>query len=454
MQKNRSFNFNYSYFERVEEAITSHSYFKKDSINLRAKGEGDVLYLSWNRIRTCLDRIPSTLEHINNIDLEFNNREGNSFGFIDFLNSMYVVIDCIKALCQIFQVDFKDIEESKNHFSKADFSFIDMDIEIKPELISDREFFTYYRSLAGVHVTNTSSIPSFFTKGTFHSSMYVLHKGALDNRTVMNVLCSDNTQFSLRVPLNSFKKYLISWIKLFPKIELAAKTHNEEYINRLINEHINTIDEFHGNWNPYLDNLEKQYKKRYEQFTIGMEYENFFSNFVKKVLVTEFEDNEIQSLLERYQVFIKIEIIQFHGKIQKMQYDESEYIIHQSPRSFERYQHDDFHYQFQKLEYICDKLSEVNEDYIETEKISITKGILSDMFSQNISFQEIRLYLPIIDSEFTYNNSEWGRIQAIIIHHFLLKPNNENINFEVNDWKLYIQILLIFYRRSGYYHKE
>lgn len=454
MQKNRSFNFKYSYFKRVDVAITSHSYFKRDNINLRTKGQGDTIYLLWNRIRTCLDRIPSTLEHINNIDLESNNREGNSFGFIDFLNSMYVVIDCIKALCQIFQVDFKEIEENKNHFSKAEFSFIDMDIEMKPEPISDRDFFTYYRSLAGVHVTNTSFIPSFFAKGTFHSSMYVLHKGALDNRTIMNVLCSDNTQFSLRIPLNAFKKYLISWIKLFPKIEFAAKTHNEEYINSLINEHINTIDEFDEDWNLYLDNLENQYKKRYEQFTIDMEFENFFSNFAKKLLITEFKNNEMQSLLEKYKIFIKKEITQFHQKIQKMQYDESEYIIHQYPRSFESYPHDDFHYQFQKLEYICDKLSEANEDYIETEKISITKSILSDMFSQNISFQEIRLHLPVLDSEFKYNNSEWGRIQAIIINHFLLEPNNEDVNFEVNDWKLYIQILLIFYKKSDYYDKE
>lgn len=231
---------------------------------------------------------------------------------------MYVVIDCIKALSDIFQVDYKNITGNKNHFKKVEFSFPNYETEIVPVVVEDGEFFSYYRSLSSVHVSNTSSVPGFFKKGVFHSSLYLLHKGAFDNRTVMRVLTSDNKEFTLRVHLKAFKNHLKEWIKLLPKMKMNALNLDKKYVEDFVNANIKTIDEFNNDWISYVKNLELQYKRRYRQSYYEDDDTSFFSEFFIKVYKTKFLNNEMQNTLENYIKQLKEELLYFHQKIQTM----------------------------------------------------------------------------------------------------------------------------------------
>lgn len=96
------------YYKRIRNAV-----IEKDNIAINIKNLKQNLYC-WDIICTCMDRLEDTVEYLDGFRLRFNQYGRSAFDFYELLNNIYIVINCIEELSNIYCLDKKSIEHIKN----------------------------------------------------------------------------------------------------------------------------------------------------------------------------------------------------------------------------------------------------------------------------------------------------------------------------------------------------
>ena len=151
------------YYKRIRNAV-----IEKDNIAINIKNLKQNLYC-WDIICTCMDRLEDTVEYLDGFQLRFNQYRRSAFDFYELLNNIYVVINCIEELSNIYCLDKKSIESIKNEsiFFK---DYYDTGG-------TDYGFFKYIRSLCSVHPIKTNNVRQhkvYLRNANIHSCPYVI----------------------------------------------------------------------------------------------------------------------------------------------------------------------------------------------------------------------------------------------------------------------------------------
>ena len=110
------FNFDADGTRKIRDAIderANFALFKEKDVRVReAKGKSSTKkILAYDSIYVSLTRIEDTLHYINTMELGKNKNQRSAFDFFDFLNNMYVVIQCMKTLAVIARIFYPKATE-------------------------------------------------------------------------------------------------------------------------------------------------------------------------------------------------------------------------------------------------------------------------------------------------------------------------------------------------------
>ena len=146
------FQFNTEYARALRDMVNDRQKQSRDNVHKENKGSLGA-YPAWNRTCAAMDRLEDTINYLNHMELEKNERFHSAFDFYDFINNAYIVIDCIKTIGKIFRVDsalIQEIEDSTSIFENR-----------LPENGTDQKYFEYIRSLCSVHPLGTNRQKEF-----------------------------------------------------------------------------------------------------------------------------------------------------------------------------------------------------------------------------------------------------------------------------------------------------
>ena len=186
-----------------------------------------VNYYAWDRICTILNRVEDTIDYINMLELGNCRSKREAFDFYEFINNAYIVVDGIKLIGQIFQIDdqkIKEIESSQYAFGDA------LDVGG-----TDDGFFRYIRSLCAVHPFSTTRHKTYMKRSHLHCCPYVIWSGTL-SKILLDENCDlsariytseqkDNS-YSISLKVSQFETYINRWIELVPDIIEAIRKYN------------------------------------------------------------------------------------------------------------------------------------------------------------------------------------------------------------------------------------
>lgn len=96
-----TFNYNLQVLTDLRGAMNENTFL---AINKTNKHKEKFYYQSWGRMCAAMDRIDDTVRYINTLMIGKNNSEV-AFDFYDLINNIYVAIENIKAMANIFEVD-------------------------------------------------------------------------------------------------------------------------------------------------------------------------------------------------------------------------------------------------------------------------------------------------------------------------------------------------------------
>ena len=173
------------------------------------------------------------------------------------------------------------------------------------------------------------------------------------------------------------------------------------------------------------------------------------------VMHSHFEDKNIQLQLEHYQYALKQGIQKIHDGLQKMNIDhyfEVEPVEYNVSHAFDKYS-----YEMEKLHYLlpvhlieCEDKPYIAiiSDCSMCDKERIDEMLIKIEIAQNANatYEELRDITRQIDSQYNVTNSEWARLMLKVIEP--LFDNVLKFDYYLNDWYLYLQIQIAFWKLS------
>lgn len=235
----------------------------------RKKGKRKV-FRAWDKICAVMDRLDDTVDYLNELKLNTGKYRRSAFDFYDFMNNASVVIDCIKELVEIFEVDDSDIKISNNIFNQYG----------SDNKGTDERYFEYLRSLCSVHPIETSRHRRY-QDNEFECSPYVMwNDGGIwindDCDLHAVVYTSKDDQYSKRIKIYILQvfEYIKTRVNFIANIIEAIESYHNQVILEFKSSHIKSIDEF-DNYIDYLENLDNAGKERF-----GSEYWSKFDYII------------------------------------------------------------------------------------------------------------------------------------------------------------------------------
>ena len=117
MKKEFRFNFKIMYVEDLRRAVNDKvdvSVKKIASYKSKYDKKSEFDYNAWDRICAAMDRLEDTLHYLNSIVLVPESMKRAAFDFYNFINCEYIVIECIKILAIIYELDIEELKKIEN----------------------------------------------------------------------------------------------------------------------------------------------------------------------------------------------------------------------------------------------------------------------------------------------------------------------------------------------------
>lgn len=291
MEKYR-FHFNEQLASDLRRAVNDRP--KQSVDNTHSERETKGQYLAWNRTCAAMDRLQDTLRYINCMQLGGDSYGRTAFDFYDFINSTYVIIDCIKTLGHIFRIDdglIGDVEKATDVFTKP----------VATEC-GDGRYFEYIRSLCSVHPLCTNHQQEFLSGSQFHccprvywQEIYKQESGTWERLTARIYTSQKGYHYlfiELLVP--QFEEYLNRWLSLIPKVIEAKNAYTDSIYEEFRKKSLKSSEDFKGDCIAYLKYLKKEYCDRFDDSS-----EYIFDGYIR-VFSVQLSDLRNSASLEKY----------------------------------------------------------------------------------------------------------------------------------------------------------
>ena len=290
---------------------------EKQNLSLDKEGhlKGIGKYLAWDRICAIMDRIEDTINHLNAIELGDNDNRA-AFDFYEFISCSAVLIDCIKSIGNIFNIDsalIKEIEDSQQIFG-----------EKYSANGTDGKFFEYVRSLCAIHPTHTNRQKVYLRGAQFHCCPFVTWNHILgirkDGDLTATVYTSKHGEHPIFIPLyvNQFKNYVDKWVLFLKEVIEAIKIYNDSVYEKFRNTTLKKLSDFNGSVVEYLKYLKDEYSKRF-----GDQCSYCFDEYIKVFNIT-LTNEENKQKLEKYRNAILYSMEFLINGMQNMSFEEFE----------------------------------------------------------------------------------------------------------------------------------
>lgn len=280
---------------------------------MKSRNKKDEIFCAWDKICAIMDRLDDTVEYLNKLELDTDKYDRSAFDFYNFMNNGAVVVDCIKALANIFEVDTNEIKTSSNIFNQLG----------SDEKGTDERYFEYLRSLCSVHPIETSRHKRY-QENTFECSPYVVwNRGILslsnEGDLYAKVYTSKEGEWGKNIPIyiSQVFEYVKTRVEFISKIINKIEDYHSKIIDEFRNKKIKKKDEFED-YIDYLKNLEKESNER-----IG---EGNWHSFEKIIQLLELD---IVNLENKRKMNLYIEALKYaiefqHNSLQNMSEKEFE----------------------------------------------------------------------------------------------------------------------------------
>ena len=312
--KKYRFSFNLQYANDLRDAVNDRP---KQSIDKTHsdKSVSKKSYWAWNRICAAMDRLEDAIIYFNDMKLGSDGNGRSAFDFYNFINNAYILIDCIKTIGRIFNMDEKlidNIEKSSSVFGK-----------VLGEQSTDGRYFEYIRSVCVVHPLGTNRQKEFLDGCMFHCCPFVtwnerfFHFGDNDADLIAHIYTSREDDYGKYIELfiPQFEEYITKWIDIIPEIIKAKNSYTDSEYERLKKEPVKTLADFSNDIVKYLVYLKTEYCKR---FDYGNDY--LFNEYIR-VFTIKLSDKRNKKLLEKYKNAILYSLNFVRNELQNMSYE-------------------------------------------------------------------------------------------------------------------------------------
>lgn len=308
------FHFNLKYAQELRDAVNDRH---KQSIDKTHsdKSVSNKSCWAWNRICAAMDRLEDSITYFNEMELGKEYKENRTaFDFCAFVNNAAILIDCVKTIGRIFNLDenlIKRIEDSSSVFGKE-----------LSEQSKDARYFEYIRSLCVVHPLCTNHQKEFLNGSKFHCCPFVTWNGSRtyfgDGADLVAWIYSSDKEEKIRylnLYVSQFEEYIKKWIDLIPEIIKAKNNYTDEVYERLRNEPVKSLSDYSNDEVRYLTYLKDEYGKR---FDYGDEY--LFDYYIR-VFTIKLSDKRNTKLLEKYKNAIRYSLSFLKNELQNMSWE-------------------------------------------------------------------------------------------------------------------------------------
>lgn len=295
---------------------------KKEAVLKNAKTECPA----WDRICAIMDRLEDTISYINILELGAEEKR-SAFDFYEFISCAAVVIDCIRYIGNIFDVDpnlIRRIEDTQEVFG----------CEYAKDG-TDRKFFEYIRSLCVTHPIETNHQPEYLQGSKFHCCPFVTwshfggglrHSG--DLHATVYTSCGDGYGIHIPLYVNQFERYLGKWIDHIGNVIDAIHNYNEGIYDEFRRKPVKHLYEFKSIVE-YLQYLQAEYSQRFGDYNSYI-----FEEHIRVFRITLTNPHN-QALLEKYKNAIIYSLTFVHNSLQNMSQEGAENtgIVHKDPNA-------------------------------------------------------------------------------------------------------------------------
>ncbi|MGY0372661.1 hypothetical protein [Clostridium sp. JNZ J1-5] len=257
-----------------------------------------------------MDRLDDTVYFLNELKLNTGKYKGSAFDFYDFMNNAAVVIDCVKELVKVFNVDDDKIKKSTEIFNQFG----------SDGKRTDEKYFEYLRSLCSVHPVETSRHRRY-QANDFECSPYVVWNGGMiwrnddcDIYAVVYTSKDGDSNKRVQIYILQIFEYVKTRLDFVAEITNAIDKYQKQAIFDLKNRPIKKEKEF-DNYIDYLRNLDKELKERYDS-------EVFYSfDYIISLFELRLSNPQNQDKMNLYLNAFKYAIAFEHNSMQNMSYE-------------------------------------------------------------------------------------------------------------------------------------
>lgn len=387
-------------------------------------------YRAWDKICAIMDRLDDTVYYLNQLELNIGKYERSAFDFFDFMNNSAVVMDCIKDLAEIFQVEDQEIKTSTDIFNELG----------RDGKGTDKKYFEYLRSLCSVHPVQTNRHKTY-QDNDFECSPYVVwndkriwHNDDSDIYAVVYTSKDGDSFKRVHIYIDKIFKYISKRVDFIETIINYIDEYQQGIIESYRKREIKKEDCF-DNYVDYIENLKEEVDERY-----GDDHFNNF-DYLIKLFNLKLSNHDNQEKMDLYLSVLKYAIKFEHNSIQNMSYDgfENNGLLYPQNNietsllnelkslhsgSPERYK---YAYQMEKISYLSydNSYSNIRWAYIQLESILpfLEKYVTFEKVESNFesyALVKLALYLECLDSDCLINKN----IPNSLRYRLILKDNN------------------------------
>lgn len=266
-------------------------------------------FRAWDKICAIMDRLDDTIDYLNNLELNTGKYRKSAFDFYDFMNNASVVVDCIKELAKIFNVNDNYLKKSTNIFKQLG----------KDDEGTDEKYFEYLRSLCSVHPIETSRHRRY-QDNDFECSPYVAWNNGImgfnndcDLFAIVYTSRDDEWSKKIGIYISQVFEYIETRVSFINNIVEEIEKYHNEVISFFKNKHIKKVCEF-DNYIDYLKNLDKEAKERF-----GSEYSSKF-DYIINLLTLKISNQKNKNKFNLYINALKYSVEYERNALQNMSY--------------------------------------------------------------------------------------------------------------------------------------